>query len=202
MSLRSDFSAVIAGVALVVLTGCVTDTVTLGYKSAGAAAASPGTPVSVGSFIDQRGETAKWIGAVRGGYGNPLKKLETDRPVADLVKEAFADGLKARGLLGAGPGSYQISGVITKLDCSQYVRREAHAAIEVRVFDPSGRQVFGQTYTADELDGSLLALNVGVFGSVERLRALEEKALGEVVDRALDDTALRNSMSASAAARL
>ena len=65
----------------------------------------------------------------------------------------------------------------------------------VAVFEAStGKQIFTQTYTADELEGSLLALNVGAFGSVESLRALAEKALNEVVDRALDDTALRNAM--------
>jgi len=40
----------------------------------------------------------------------------------------------------------------------------------------------------------LMARNVGVFGSVDTLRALAEKALSEVVDKALDDTALRNPM--------
>jgi len=39
-----------------------------------------------------------------------------------------------------------------------------------------------------------MALNVGVFGSVDTLPALAEKALSEVVDKALDDTALRNPM--------
>ena len=175
--------------------GCVTDTVSLGYKPAGQIKpANSGTAASVGSFVDQRGETAIWIGAVRGGYGNPLKTLQTDKPVSALVQTAFADGLRARGLLATGAGAYQISGIIKKLDCSQYARREAHAIIDVSVFDPSGKQIFTQTYTADELEGSVLALNVGVFGSVDSLRALAEKALGEVVDKALDDTALRNAM--------
>ena len=183
--------------ALGAVAGCVTDTVSLGYKpSAAIAAANSGVVISVGTFVDQRGETPTWIGAVRGGYGNPVKTLQTDKPVATLVQTAFADGLRARGLLAtnANAGAYQLSGTIKKLDCSQYVRREAHAIIDVSVFDPSGRQVFTQTYTADELEGSLLALNTGVFGSVDTLRALAEKALSEVVDKALDDTALRNSM--------
>jgi uncharacterized lipoprotein YajG len=175
--------------------GCVTDTVSLGYKSAAQiTAANSGTAVSVGSFVDQRGETPTWIGAVRGGYGNPLKTLQTDKPVSALVQTAFTDGLRARGLLATSAGAYQVAGVIKKLDCSQYVRREAHAIIDVSVFDPSGKQIFTQTYTADELEGSLMALNVGVFGSVDSLRLLAEKTLNEVVDKALDDTAFRNAM--------
>jgi hypothetical protein len=39
-----------------------------------------------------------------------------------------------------------------------------------------------------------MALNVGVFGNVDTLRLLAEKTLDEVVDKALDDTALRNAM--------
>lgn len=51
-----------------------------------------------------------------------------------------------------------------------------------------------QTYGADELEGSLLAMNTGAFGSVESLRLVAEKGLTEVVDKALDDSAFRNSM--------
>jgi uncharacterized lipoprotein YajG len=186
------------------ITACSTNNVGLAYKPSAAIVAgdSNSSKVSVGSFIDQRGETATWIGAVRGGYGNPLKTLEATTSVSMLVQTAFSDGLRARGLQAsaAGASSYQISGVIKKLDCSQYVRREAHAVIQVDVFEAStGKKVFTQTYTADELEGSLLALNAGAFGSVESLRALAEKALNEVVDKALDDTALRNAMRQSGA---
>jgi len=52
----------------------------------------------VGTFVDARGEPANWLGAIRGGFGNPLKNLESDRPVADIVGAAFADGLRARGV--------------------------------------------------------------------------------------------------------
>jgi len=197
--LNISTSRVIKTLALVLLlgmaAGCVTDTVSMGYKSGGQITPdNSGAAASVGTFLDQRGETPTWIGAVRGGYGNPLKTLETDKPVSTLVQNAFSDGLKERGLLATGPGAYQISGVIKKLDCSQYVRREAHAIIDVSVFDPSGKQVFTQSYTADELQGSLMALNVGVFGNVDTLRLLAEKTLDEVVDKALDDTALRNAI--------
>jgi curli biogenesis system outer membrane secretion channel CsgG len=78
--------------------------------------------------------------------------------------------------------------------------RVAHAVIDVSVIEVStNRQLFAQTYTSDELDGSLLALNVGVFGSVDTWRAVADKALTEVVDKALDDTALRSSLQPSAA---
>ena len=128
---------------------------------------------------------------IRGGYGNPLKTLEATQSISVLMQTAFSDGLRARGLQSSNAG-YQISGVIKKFDCSQLVN-EAHAEVEVSIFELStGNRVFNQTYTADELDGSLLTA-AGIFGSVESLRALAEKALTEVVDKALEDTALRRS---------
>ena len=180
---------------LACLSACSTNSFRLTYKPPASIVPAAAPTISVGSFVDQRGETATWFGAIRGGYGNPLKKLEADPSVSDLIKTAFQDGLKARSLYSTNSGGYEISGTIKKFDCSQYVRREAHAQIDVRVIQKStGRQVFSQTYTADELDGSLLALNVGIFASVETLRALAEKALDEVVDKALDDSDLRYSL--------
>lgn len=179
------------------LTACTTDAVGLRYeRSPGAAAAGATAPaVSVGSFTDQRGESAVWLGAIRGGYGQPLKTLDVSPSVAAVVQGAFADGLRARGFQGAGVHAYQIVGTIRKFDCSQYVRREAHAVIEIAVFNSAtGKQVFSQTYSADSLDGSLLSLKTGYFASVDELRALAEKTLAEVVDKALDDSALRNAM--------
>jgi len=61
-------------------------------------ASSSAQPVIVGNFLDQRDVPANWLGAIRGGFGNPLKYLESDRPVAEIVKIAFIDGLQARGI--------------------------------------------------------------------------------------------------------
>jgi uncharacterized lipoprotein YajG len=183
---------------LLLMSGCSTNSVKLNYKPpATVAAAKQPKPVTVGAFADQRGETPTWFGAIRGGYGNPLKKLEADPSVAENVKSAFSAGLKARGIDSSGGATLQIAGTIRKFDCSQYVRREAHAEIEVHVIDLStGRQLFSQIYTADELQGSLMTLKAGVFASVEDLRIVAEQALSEVVDRALDDPALRGALEA------
>src|SRR3954454_18807690 len=73
------------------ISGCSTTPVTLSYNPALAptkqAAAMP--VVEVNSVVDQRENTSKRIGAIRGGYGNPLKKLETPVPVKDVVRDAF-----------------------------------------------------------------------------------------------------------------
>ena len=180
------------------LSGCGTTAVGLKYAPGGNVAAirTSALPVSVGSFTDQRGEPANWLGAIRGGFGNPLKNLESDRPVSTLVQDAFAEGLKARGVKAdPSASSYQITGVIKKLDCNQYVRREANAEIEVSVIARASGQVsFTRTYVASNIDGSAMSLSTGIFASVEDLRAVTEKTLRDVVDKALDDSALRAAM--------
>jgi uncharacterized lipoprotein YajG len=179
------------------LFGCGTTSVGLKY-SAGTTIAkvSPtAPPLTVGTFVDQRGEPSNWLGAIRGGFGNPLKILDSDRPVAELVSVAFSDGLRARGVsIEPSSSQYQITGVIKKLDCSQYVRREAHVEIDITIVDKAGQHRFVRTYKADNVDGSMLSLSTGVFASVDELRVVIEKTLSEAVDKALDDSALRAAL--------
>jgi len=63
------------------LSACTTDYVALRYApTAGQTPAATQTPVvSVGAFQDARGGDADWIGAIRGGYGNPVKTLRSQR---------------------------------------------------------------------------------------------------------------------------
>jgi len=177
-----------------ILTACSTTSVGLKYSpTTGAAKLGASTSlITVGTFLDQRGEPDNWLGAIRGGFGNPLKNIESDRPVSQIVQSAFTEGLRVRGVTTDSPSApLQISGVIRKLDCNQIVRREANVEIEVLVTETaSGQQRFSRTYSGSNVDGSLISVNTGVFGSVEDLRALTEKTLREVVDKALDDPAL------------
>ena len=182
---------------VVTLSACGTTHVSLKYSAPPAIvqASARAQPLLVGTFTDKRGEPATWLGAIRGGYGNPLKNLESDKPVAELVKAAFADGLRARGVAPDQSSSqFQITGTIKKLDCNQFVRREANVEIEVAVLDRAGGQRFIKTYSASNLDGSVVNLSSGVFGSVEDLRVTLEKTLRETIDKALDDSAMRAAL--------
>ena len=78
---------------VVTLSACGTTHVSLKYSAPPAIvqASARAQPLLVGTFTDKRGEPATWLGAIRGGYGNPLKNLESDKPVAELVKAAFLE---------------------------------------------------------------------------------------------------------------
>jgi len=61
--------------------------------------------VSVGPVMDERGDgqaNTSQFGTIRGGYGNPVRRLAAPMPVAEVVRQAFRDALAARGLLAGG----------------------------------------------------------------------------------------------------
>lgn len=177
------------------VSACSTTPVGLTYQAPNAAApAIQGKPViDVTSVSDQRKHDPNWLGAIRGGMGQPLKTLETQVPVKDVVKAAFIDGLKARNLQTAD-APYAMELTVRQFDCNQYLRREAHAKIEVKVVErASKRSLFQHIYEADKITDSEL-FDAGIYASVEDLRVVANQALQEVVDRALDDPQLRASL--------
>jgi uncharacterized lipoprotein YajG len=193
---RNPLNTYLGLLCLCLLGGCSTNSVGLNYKPTSTIVPiASSTPVSVGSFVDNRGESATWFGAIRGGFGSPLKVLEATPSISVSVQSAFSQGLRDRGFQVSSSGHRQIAGVIKKLDCDQYERREATIEIEVSIIDTAtGNQSFNQTFTAHNREGSVLALDAGIFGSVEKLRALAEKTLSELVDKALDDSTLQRAL--------
>lgn len=151
-------------------------------------------PRAVGAFVDERDGDKKWLGVIRGGFGNHLKTLEADRPVDTMVKAAFEDGLQARKVNLADNGGPRLSGTIVKLYADQLVRREGVAEIELSVADVQGNKRFAKTYKVNHVEGSPVTLATGVFASIEDLREVLEKTLSELVDQALDDPELRAAL--------
>ena len=190
------FHLLVASVACAALVGCGTTRAPLTYQApATVQKSSRGGQVAMGSFVDSRGEAdPTWAGAIRGGFGNPVKVLALDKPVAEVVKAAFAEGLTARGAAAVASGRPELTAVIRKFDCGQYARREATIEIELSVVDVNGQTRFTRSYRSNNVDGSMLTLSAGVFGSIDDLRALLEKTLRETVDKALDDGALRTAL--------
>ncbi len=83
--------------------------------------------IHVGKVVDSRGTPSNWLGAIRGGYGNPLKKLYTEEDTAKVVAKAFGNALLSRGLLGeVALSKYRIDVTLLKFDTSYYFNKEAH----------------------------------------------------------------------------
>jgi hypothetical protein len=169
-------------------TGCSTHMVGLDYRipEIGVTAADIEAKVGVRDFHDARATDPDWLGAIRGGFGNPLKRLRTHEPASSLVARAFREALEMRGLLASGEDAdFLVTGEIQKLDCSEYLNREAHAHLLVRVIEPSSRdKLFERLYKVDEMEPGF---GGGIFASVETLNDLAARTLSAAIDRALDD---------------
>ncbi len=180
-------------VACTLVTGC-SNTVELPYtRKETSLPQAERTIVNVGPFTDQRKHAVHWLGAIRGGYGNSLKTLETPIPVSEVVRNAFADGLAARGLLSRKEDApLTLFGVVEQFDCNQVARREAHARIRVTIVDNrQGEQLVSQLFARDTVTGSMITFDAGIFAAVDDLRQVAVATLNGVVDEALDSPQFR-----------
>lgn len=166
--------------------GC-SNTVALRYAPTRDLPPSDSPPlVIVRGFEDRRSKGASELGVVRGGYGNILKRIYTERPVADHVTEAFRDALASRGLLAEREAAaIALGGTITKLDCNHFMRREAHTALDLVLTDiETDTRIFKRSYGADETDATVAT---GVLSSTDSLAALAERSLKRTIDEVLVD---------------
>jgi hypothetical protein len=171
------------------LGACGTTTVDMPYQAAQPATSAAMPVIGQVTAADARGEPdPRWIGAIRGGYGNPLKNVQTDAPVADEVAQGFRQALAARGLLAPqGGGRYNVDVTVVQLDCNQYHRREANADFRVVVTErASGRVVYRDEVSSHLVNGSLITFDQGVFADPQDLRAIALQAQNQAIDTALD----------------
>jgi len=172
------------------LTGCASYKVPLTYEPpTNLVPRSDTASVSVGAVNDARGTRADWLGAIRGGFGNPLKKLYTEQETALVVKALVEEGLRVRGMLSEGAvGGHRLDLTMEKFDTSNLVNGEAHAYIAISVVDLATQAVvFTKSYRTDRTDGGIGA---GVFGSVNELAALANRTMNASIDSMLDDPEL------------
>ncbi len=186
------------GLALL-LSACGTTVAPITYTPT--ASITPGNgQVTVGKATDDRRDyDPTWYGAIRGGFGNPIKTLRADTPIADVAARAFRAALTARGMLSPSAGRFDVRLSILRFESNRVARLEAHAAIDVTVVDTStGQTVFRQQALGDKVSGSLLALDNGVFASTSELTNLMAAAMSTAIDRIVDDPGFRRAVSGGA----
>jgi hypothetical protein len=145
--------------------------------------------VALGSVTDQRQdgrENPYWIGTIRDGFGIPMKRLEAPAPATEVVRQAFADALAARGMLAPAAPRYLLNVTILQFDANQYSRREATAEFMVTLTTSSNAPVLTDRERAYQVGGSMITLSSGIFGSVEDLRGIALSTMSQAIDRILD----------------
>ncbi|NUB31823.1 hypothetical protein [Azospirillum brasilense] len=183
--------ALCALMAASLLGACSTHQVPMTYDPAAVQRPPLAKPnVEVLAVTDARKYTGKHLGAIRGGYGNALKTIEASGPVKDVVHKAFEDALNARGLLASTDGGgYGLDITVEKLDCSQLIRKEAHARFRVTVLEKGTGQPVYSKVVEDNREGAGNPFITGVFGSVEELRKMANDSMQAAIDQAIDNPA-------------
>jgi uncharacterized lipoprotein YajG len=172
-------------------TGCSTHMTTLKYipQSERMENTTLRSPIALGSVTDERGTDSNWLGAIRGGYGNPIKKLRTDKDTSEEVAAVFSEALRSRNLLGTNESSRtELNISITKFDCSYYFNSEAHAHINVRLVAlPMRTVLLTKNYRTDDTESGVGA---GIFGDINHLANFAQITLSKTIDKILSDPAL------------
>jgi hypothetical protein len=182
--------------AILLLTACSTHIMPLTYQASRYLGNTEHMPLVASTrVIDERNTDSNWLGAIRGGFGNPLKELRSDKPVNEAVNDVLISALKARNMLGTNETSNkQLEVSIRKLDCSYYMNREAHVYLQVDVLAlPNRVPLFSHEYRTDNVESGLGA---GIFGDVDHLAQFAQKTLNETIDKVLDDPQLRSALAA------
>lgn len=122
-----------------------------------------------------------------------MKTLDTAKPVKDEVADAFAAGLRARGLLGSAPFTLQLT--IRKFDADMIIGRTARIDLTMAVTDAAGRAVY-QDAVADT-GSETKFFETGVFADIADLKALSQTVLNRTVDRMLDKPAFLAAIGAA-----
>jgi uncharacterized lipoprotein YajG len=174
--------------AVTVLAGCNTVS-SVGYTPTGSVVAVASPEIASVAVTDQRKEAPNRLATIMGGFGNPLKTLDTPKPVKDEVADAFIQGLQARDMLASTAAPFRIFVALRKFDADMIIGRTARIDLTMQVADQSGRVVFRRD-VADSVS-DMKFLQTGVFASIDDLRVLAKTVLDRTVDKLLDDPSFR-----------
>ncbi|ODC02776.1 hypothetical protein BFW38_03675 [Terasakiispira papahanaumokuakeensis] len=185
---------------LLIMQGCSTHYMPIAY--------TPETPppmhssltqVKIVSVVDNRDTDNHWLGAIRGGFGNPVQWLYTEEETVKTVQNAFLEALEKRNLLAQGIRSdYRLDVELTKFDVSQYVNKEAHAHLTLSlVQEATGNQIFSKAYRTDNEEETLDPFEAGILGNPNILQRMANEVLSQTIDKSLDDPAFISALKAT-----
>lgn len=176
------------------LSSCVSSQVSLDYQPRPGSILRGNSEFGVGQFTNLRREGSFYLGTVRMPLGAPVENVTTRTPVEQIVPNAFAHALEARGMLnGNDRAKYIVTGEILDLYCQQIVHPYGYARLRVNIIRAgSGQVVFSRVYTGERQS---TAYRPGSGSPVPLLRELTSRALQDAVDAALDDREMRARVS-------
>ncbi len=183
----------LAALTATLLSGCVSSQVSLDYQPRTGQIMRGNSEFAVGTFANMRREGPFFLGTVRMPLGAPVENVMTRTPVEEIVANAFAHALDARGMLTRqSSAKYVVTGEVLDLYCQQIVHPYGYARLRVNVVRAgSGQVVFSRVYTGERQS---TAYRPGSGSPVPLLRELTSRALQDAVDAALDDREMRDRL--------
>jgi uncharacterized lipoprotein YajG len=180
------------------LCACSNTVASLHYTPHATAAVAAAPSISAVTAIDQRKEAPTRLATIMGGYGNPLKTLDTVKPVKDEIVDAFTEGLQVRGLLALnGQAPFQIVLTVRKFDADMIIGRTARIDLTMAVLDQAGHVVYQDNATDSQSD--MKFFETGILANIGDMQVLAQTALDRTVDRMLDNPAFRTAVARPAA---
>jgi len=179
------------------LAACSNATSPLHYTPTVAIVTVPTATLGAVAVTDQRKEAPTRLATVMGGFGNPIKTLDTAKPVKDEVADAFTEGLRRRGMLGEGVQPFHLALTIRKFDADMIIGRTARINLTMSVLAADGHVVYEDAVADEESD--MKFFETGIMANIDDLRVLCETVLNRTIDRMLDKPAFRQAVGAAAA---
>jgi hypothetical protein len=176
--------------AATLLSGCISSQVSLDYQPRPGQMMRGNADFGVGQFVNLRREGPYFLGTVRMPIGTPVENVTTRTPIEQVVPNAFAHALEARGMLnGNDRAKYIVTGEVLDLYCQQIIHPYGYARLRVNIIRAgSGQVIFSRIYTGERQS---TAYRPGTGSPVPLLRDLTSRALQDAVDAALDDREMR-----------
>ena len=177
------------GVLLLATAACSNTVSSLSYTPPPSVLAVPAPRVATVESVDTRKEAPNRLATIMGGFGNPLKTLDTAKPVKDEVADAFLAGLRARNMLAGSTGPLRLVLTIRRFDADMIIGRTARMDLTAILSDRTGRTVFSRAVVDSASETKFF--RTGVFAEIGDLRQLSQTVLDRTVDTVLDDPAFR-----------
>ncbi len=176
------------------LVGCSNTVSSLQYTPPGAVQSAAVATVGIVSATDQRKEDPNRLATIMGGFGNPLKTLDTAKPVKDEVADAFALGLRTRGLASSeAQAPFRLALLVRKFDADMIVGRTARIDLTMSVVNQAGATVYEDSVVDKESD--MKFFETGILADIGDLKKLCEIVLSRTVDRLLDNPNFRAAVT-------
>jgi hypothetical protein len=146
--------------------------------------------VYVDTVKDLRSDDLYTYGTVLGGFANPLKKLHSDIPLSDNIRELLETGLKKRGCYGnKEDANFVMSANLTKLHSDVLMQREVEITMGIQVLNKKLNEQIDWTDEIKSLVSNGMA--TGVMVDMDEYQKHVQNVFNNFVDQIIDNSKLK-----------